>query len=183
MADEKSAPVTKRGTLRPVLILLFSSAWLVLLIAGWVSSRFAGPESASTMTIERIRWSTGTWQRWDMFRTIPNLRDYQLELVGETSAGGEKTFGAIVPELETFDGTGAVRYHYALNRILNGNPEFLDGYVAQSAIALRKQDPELERFSIKVISQPTRALDRSREDGELWTTLSEQLGPFPASDD
>lgn len=175
--------VTARGKPRAVFILLFSTTWLIALVAGWAIPRFSGVESAGAKMMDRIRWSTGTWQRWDMFITIPGLRGYQMELIGETTSGERRTFGAIVPELEAFDGRREVRYTYAFNRIFNERHEFLDGYIDQTAEVLRRLDPEVERFSIHIISQPTRSLEHSRKDGDFWTTVQQQLGPYPVNDD
>lgn len=156
---------------------------MIALITEWAVPLFGGGESAGAKMIDRIRWSTGTRQRWDMFHSIPTLRSYRMELIGETISGERRTFGAILPELEVFDGRRAFRYYYAFIRIFNERHEFLDGYIAQTAKALRKLDPDVKRFSIHIISQPTRSLERSREDGNLWTTDSQQLGPYPVNDD
>ena len=183
MDHAKGETVTRRGKLRSVFILLFSTTWLIVLVTERAIPRFGGGESAGAKTIDRIRWSTGTHQRWDMFHSIPNLRGYRMELIGETISGERRTFGAIVPNLEAYDGRRAVRYDYAFLRILNDRHEFLDGYIAQTAKALRRLDPEVKHFSIHIIWQPTRQLERSRKDGNLWTTVPEQLGPYPVNDD
>jgi hypothetical protein len=175
--------VTARGKPRAVFILLFSTTWLMALVAGWVIPRFSGAESAGAKMMDRIRFSTGTLQQWDMFKTIPGLRGYQMELIGETTGGRRRTFGPIVPELEAFDCRREVRYTYALNRIIDDRHEFLDGYVAQAAGALRGLDPEVERFSIHTTSRITRSLEHSRKDGNLWTTVEQQFGPYPVNDD
>lgn len=168
--------------LRSALILIFSSVWLIALIAGWLIPKFGGQEGAAGKTINGIRWSTGTWQQWDMFQTIPSLRSYQIELVGETSNGEEKTYGAILPDLEAYDGSRAIRYYYAINRIIE-HQDFLEGYIAQSSKALRGANPELGQFSIRILSEPTRDLDRIREDGKLWMTVPMELGPYPLNDE
>jgi hypothetical protein len=173
------ALVTTRGTFRQVLILFFCCAWLFMLLAGWILPRFGGQESVGVKIIDSIRWSTGTWQQWNMFNTIPTLRGYQMELSCETSDGERKTYGAVVPDLEALDGISRVRYHYAYSRILSGNQKFLDAYVEQAAVALKAKDSSVKRFTIQLLFQPTRPLDRSRKDGQLWTTAPEQRGPFP----
>lgn len=183
MDRPKGETVTRRRALRSFVILLFSTTWLIALITGWAVPRFGGEDSAGAKTIDRIRWSTGTRQQWDMFHTIPNMRGYRMDLIGETMSGERRTFGAIVPKLEAFNGTRAVRYDYAFSRIVNERQEFLDGYIAQVAKALRRQDPEVERFSIHIVWQPTRLLEHSRKDGNLWTTVSQNLGPYPVNDD
>lgn len=172
-----------RGKLRSVCILLFSTTWLIVLGAEWVIPRFGGEESPGAKMIDRIRWSTGTRQRWDMFHSIPQLRNYRMELIAETASGERRTFDAIVPKLEAFDDKQQVRYNYALHRIVNSRDHFLDGYIAQCANALRKRDPEVKRFFIHITLQPTRALERSHEDGNLWTTTTQELGPYPVNDD
>lgn len=175
--------VTAQSKIRSVFILLFSTTWLVALVAGWVVPRFVGDESPGAKTIDRFRWSTGTRQQWDMFQSIPKLRDFQMELISETMDGERKTYGPVVPDLGAFEDKQAVRYSYAFSRILDDRQEFMNGYVAQAAKSLEGRDPEIARFFIHTISQPTRALERSRKDGILWTTVSEQLGPYPVNHD
>ena len=179
----KGEGLTRRRKLRSVWILLFSTIWLAALVTEWTIPLFGGGESAVAKTIDRIRWSTGTRQRWDMFHSIPTLRSYRIELSGETISGERRTFGAIVPKMEAFDGRREVRYYYAFNRIFNERGKFLDGYIAQVAKALRRLDPEVKQFSMHILSQPTRTLERSRKDGDLWVTDSQQLGPYPVNDD
>lgn len=172
----------KEGSpLRSILIVGFSSAWLAVLVAGWVFPRSGGGSVAEW--IEGIRWTTGTWQRWDMFKTIPNLRRYEVELVGETQAGESRTFGPVLPRLDRFESREAARHHYALNRILDQQDDFFDGYIIQATRALQQTDPEVEQFTVRIVAESTRTLARSREDGELWKSAPRTLGPFPVEDD
>ncbi len=181
MDDRSGKKPPPRRRLRSGLIVLFSSAWLAVLVAGWIFPGSGGSHAGKS--VEAIRWTTGTWQRWDMFRTIPNLRSYEVELIGETASGEKRTFGALLPELKPLQGKRALRNHYALNRICDQPDEFFEGYVAQAARALRRADPEVVRFTIRIAAQPTRSFERSREDGRLWTTLTSEAGPFPVADD
>jgi hypothetical protein len=183
MAEKTEESVTTNGTLRSLLILFFCSAWLLMLLAGWILPRIGGPESAGAKTIDSIRSSTGTWQRWDMFSTIPTLRGYKMEIAAESGDGSKKTYGPVLPNLETFDSIGRTRYHYAFTRILLGNQKFLDAYVAQMGGALKAKESGVKSFSIQLLTQRIRTLELSRQDGKLWKTDPEQLGPYPVNHD
>ncbi|MFK7851804.1 MAG: hypothetical protein AB8D78_12585 [Akkermansiaceae bacterium] len=181
--EQGSDQITSKGsTLQSFLILIFSTTWLVALIGGWLIPRIRGEDSSAAATIEQVRWSTGTFQQWNMFHTIPTLRNYEMELLGETADGDQKRFGVIAPSLEDLNGRKAIRYYYALSRIL-GDQEFLDGYISQCAEALHDSDPSLNQFYIQAVSEPTRSLDRISEDGEIWTKVTEKFGPYPLTSD
>lgn len=165
--------------LRPAAIIIFSC----LCMANYLAGLFPKSSPAGAAIIEAtgpFRWTTGTWQRWHMFHTIPSLHKISVHIDARDAAGAETTFGPRLPGLTAFNPIEKNRQNYVFMR-MNFDPSgpYGDDYVQLVGEALRAEHPELTEFSVRYELDYTRDLRHIRRDGILTKHATKEFGPYP----
>jgi hypothetical protein len=167
------------GRLRPIVIVIFSC----LCATNYLVGLFPKSSDAGAAIIEAtgpIRWTTGTWQRWQMFHSIPSLHKISVHIDGRDAAGVEKTFGPRLPGLTAFSPIEKNRQNYVFMRMSFDPPgPYGDDYLRLVGEALFAADPELTEFWIRYEMDYTRDLRHIRRDGVLTKHITKEFGPYP----
>lgn len=115
---------------------------------------------------------TGSKQNWNMFGTIPSLRDYHVRLVITDADGKERGLGPLLPGFQDYPLPERARLYNLFERMLDGTmgEDVRDAY-------LRRVDKELvdehrivpgESWCLEVTEDYTRLLVSVRRDGRLF---------------
>ncbi len=168
---------------RRAITLVFSSLCAANILAGLFPP---GSATGDTLAgaLAPARWTTGTWQRWEMFHSIPTLRHMEMHIVARDAGGGERIFGPLLPGFGEFEVEGEKRPYYLFTRMEFDPPDPTGAeYLRRVGEALRAEDPELVEFSVVADLGYIRHLAHIRKDGTLAKRVTETFGPYPLRDE
>lgn len=134
---------------------------------------------ATAAPLAPIRTATGTFQRWNMFATIPRLHALDAQIIVTTASGEEQRFSAYLPSLRDIKPVERVRYLYTLSRLFEAEDSVeRQGYVDNLRRKLRKETPEAVQFSVELTFDFVRLLERITEDGDISKREVKLYGPY-----
>lgn len=123
--------------------------------------------------------TTGVWQRWKMFHTIPYNHDYEVQVFAIDAYGEETELGWVLPGL-----FGKENEHLRVMKLYGAFSSkryrsYRDAYFENLAPAVAKAVPDAESYRVVMTDHRIRPLEEIRDDDVISEPETRKYGPFP----